>query len=69
MRLRPHLSASGDSTEKLGEVNFGLVTEDGEQEQILRRIPPLWSAMSSESGLVAGKLVACFSPGPEQCGV
>jgi hypothetical protein len=63
------VTAEGDSTEKLGEVNFGLISEEGDREQILRGVPPLWSALSTESGLVAGKLVACFSPGPEQCEV
>ncbi len=61
------VTAEGDSTEKLGEVNFGLVSAGDDPLQILRSIPPLWGAMSTESGLVAGKLIACFSPGPEQC--
>jgi len=61
------VTANGDSTEKLGEVNFGLISADGDRMQILRNVPPLWSPMSTEDGLVAGKLIACFQPGPEQC--
>jgi hypothetical protein len=61
------VTAEGDSTEKLGETSFGLISEDGEQLQLLRNVPPLWSALSTDSGLVAGKLIACFQPGPAQC--
>jgi hypothetical protein len=65
---RTAVTAEGDSTEKLGEVDFGLISEDGDREQILRGVPLLWSALTTAGGLVAGKLVACFKPGPEQCG-
>lgn len=61
------LAAEGDSPEKLGEVSLALVSDDGEQEFFLQTVPPLWSATYSESRLVAGKLVVCFRPGPEQC--
>jgi hypothetical protein len=61
------VTAEGDSTEKLGETSFALISEDDERLEFLRSVPPLWSAISTESGLVAGKLVACFRPGPEQC--
>jgi hypothetical protein len=61
------VTAEGDSTEKLGETSFGLISEDGDELQLLRSVPALWSALSTESGLVAGKLIACFQPGPEQC--
>ena len=56
------VTAEGDSTEKLGETGFGLISEDGEQLQLLRSVPPLWSALSTDKGLVAGKLIACFQP-------
>jgi hypothetical protein len=61
------VTAEGDSTEKLGETNFGLISEDGDELRFLRSVPPQWSAISTENGLVAGKLVGCFQPGPEQC--
>jgi len=61
------VTAEGDSTEKLGETGFGLISEDGEQLQLLHSVPPLWSALSTDSGLVAGKLIACFQPDSEQC--
>lgn len=61
------VTAEGDSTEKLGNASFGLISVDGDRQQILRSVPPLWSALSTEKGLVAGKLIACFRPGPEQC--
>lgn len=61
------VTAEGDSTEKLGEAGFGLISEDGERLQLLRSVPPLWSALSTDDGLVAGKLIACFQPDPEQC--
>jgi hypothetical protein len=63
------VTAEGDTTEKLGEASFGLISADGDRMQILRRIPPLWSALSTEDGRVAGKLIACFQPGPEECKV
>jgi hypothetical protein len=63
------VTAEGDTTEKLGEASFGLIAADGDRMQILRRVPPLWSALSTEDGRVAGKLIACFQPGPEQCQV
>ena len=34
---------------------------------LLRSVPPLWSAISTGSGLVAGKLIACFRPEEPQC--
>jgi hypothetical protein len=61
------VTAEGDSTEKLGETSLGLISADGNQRQTLRNIPALWSALSTENGLVAGKLIGCSRPGPEQC--
>ncbi len=63
------VTTEGDTTEKLGEVNFGLISADGDRMQLLRNVPALWSPLSTEKGLVAGKLIACFQPGPEQCQV
>lgn len=61
------LTAEGDSPEKLGDVNIGLVSEDGKTHQLLGSIPPLWSALTTQKKLVAGKLVACFTPKPAHC--
>ena len=61
------LAAEGDSPQKLGEVDLALVSDDSEQEFDLQTVPPLWSATYSASRLVAGKLVVCFRPGPQQC--
>ena len=59
------LVSGGDSTEKLDEVVFEVVGGDFDSYYFHQVAPGRWSALSTGSGLIAGKTFECYLPDPE----
>ncbi len=57
--------SGGDSTEKLEEVVFEFVDDASNGLSFQQLTPGRWSALSTENGLVGGKIFECFRPEPE----
>ncbi len=50
---------------KLDKVVFELIGGGFDPGYMLRRDPGRWSAMTTETGIVAGKTFECYQPDPE----
>jgi len=58
-------ASGGDSPSKLENVVFELIGGGFDQDYLRGDVPGRWSAMTTETGLVAGKTFECFEPDPE----
>jgi len=58
-------TSGGDSPSKLENVVFELIGGGFDPGYLQRGVPGRWSAMTTETGLVAGKTFECYEPDPE----
>jgi hypothetical protein len=58
-------ASGGDSPSKLENVVFELFGGGFDPGYLQRDVPGRWSAMTTETGLVAGKTFECYQPDPE----